>query len=75
MNRQIDYDYSIAKRNFDDSKIQKVEKMNIPAPINSIKPVNQAKKIKVIQKNNQENIQKNNIIQKTRKHEGIFRDF
>ncbi len=62
MNKQIDYDYSIAKRKFDSSRLGKQEQIKVPQ-----RPMPQK-----IQNKTEQITQK---IPTNKKNEGIFRNF
>ncbi len=66
MNKQIDYDYIIAKQNFDESKIKaiKTEDSSLVAPQKQFKKPQQ-----------EEQPQQKHIQHKNRNHEGIFQNF
>jgi len=63
LNKQIDYDYSIAKENFDDSKLGKQEKIEIP------------KRPEISKTPKIESTQKNTTTSNNKRNEGIFRNF
>ena len=65
MNKQIDYDYIIAKQNFDDSKIQKEIKQQSEI----------LKQPKIIKKIISPVMSKQHEQPRNKKHEGIFRNF